>query len=159
MIRANKPYIIRENTVAHIIKTQSSPYTAMQMFDLVENCEHYPEFLPFCTRAISKPISDDELYGTLFINKGPFKKSFTTHNKMYRDAEPPFIDIKLVNGPFKRLDGEWRFVETEAGCQVTLELTYDMKSGLLNGALSSVFEWIAVTMVEAFCEQAKKRYG
>lgn len=131
----------------------------MQMFDLVENCEHYPEFLPFCTRAISEPINDNELRGTLFIDKGPFKKSFTTHNKMYRQAEPPYIDITLVNGPFKTLEGEWRFAETASGCEVTLELVYDMKSGLLNGALSGVFEWIAKSMVEAFCGQAHKRYG
>ncbi len=130
----------------------------MQMFDLVENFEYYPDFLPFCTRAISRPIGADELHGTLFINKGPFKKSFTTHNKMYRDSVPPYIDIKLVNGPFKQLEGYWRFVDGEAGCEVTLDLTYDMKSGLLNHALSSVFDWIAVTMVDAFCEQAHKIY-
>lgn len=131
----------------------------MQMFDLVQDCKHYPEFLPFCTHAISKSISENELYGTLFINKGPFKKSFTTHNKMYRYGNPPRIDITLVNGPFKTLEGEWRFVKTETGCEVTLDLAYDMKSGLLNNALSSVFEWIATSMVESFCQQAHKRYG
>lgn len=129
------------------------------MFDLVANFEHYPEFLPFCTKAYSKSVGESQLHGTLFIHSGPFRKSFTTHNHMYRQATPPYIDIKLVNGPFKRLEGEWRFVETANGCEVTLDLSYNMKSGLLNSALSGVFEWIAKSMVESFCEQAHKIYG
>lgn len=150
--------IIAQN-VAHIIKTQSSPYSAKQMFDLVANFENYPAFLPFCTRASSQSVGDNAVHGTLFIHKGPFRKAFTTHNTMFRDAEPAYIDIKLVNGPFRRLEGEWRFVETDNGCNVTLDLQYDMQSGLLNNALSGVFEWIAKTMVEAFCREAHKVYG
>lgn len=145
--------------MAHIIKTQSSPYSAQQMFDLVAHFEHYPDFLPFCTRASSKVVSENQVHGTLFIHKGPFRKSFTTHNTMYRDANPAYIDIKLVNGPFKHLEGEWRFVTTDNGCEVTLDLQYDMKSGLLNSALSGVFEWIAKTMVDSFCQQAHKVYS
>ncbi len=129
------------------------------MFDLVANFECYPEFLPFCTQAVSKPVGEDQLHGTLFINKGPFKKSFTTHNIMYREAQPAYIDITLVNGPFKELKGQWIFTETATGCNVTLDLTYDMKSGLLNQALSAIFEWIANTMVDSFCNQAYKKYS
>ncbi len=145
--------------MAHIIKTQSSPFSVEQMFNLVEDCNRYPDFLPFCSQAVGEYIGENELYGTLFINKGPFKKSFTTHNTMYRDENPARIDIKLVNGPFKKLEGEWRFVPTDNGCQVTLDLYYDMKSGLLNNALSNVFEWIAKSMVEAFCEESEQIYG
>lgn len=129
------------------------------MFDLVANFEHYPDFLPFCTRAISKPVDEHSVHGTLFIHKGPFRKSFTTHNTMYRNAIPAYIDIKLVNGPFRHLEGEWRFTPDDNGCKVTLDLQYNMKSGLLNNALSGVFEWIAKTMVEAFCNEAHKVYG
>ncbi|PIE45628.1 MAG: ubiquinone-binding protein [Gammaproteobacteria bacterium] len=146
--------------VAHIIKTQSSPYSAEQMFDLVANFEHYPDFLPFCSKACSRFVGNNQVHGTLFIHKGPFKKAFTTHNTMYRDAEPAYIDIKLVNGPFKTLYGEWRFMDNaQGGSQVTLDLCYDMKSGFLTGALSSVFEWIAKAMVESFCREAHKVYS
>ncbi len=129
------------------------------MFKLVEDCNHYPDFLPFCRQAVGQYIGENELHGTLFIHKGPFKKSFTTHNTMYRDETPARIDIKLVNGPFKQLEGEWRFTETANGCEVTLDLHYDMKSGLLNSALSGVFEWIAKAMVEAFCKESERIYG
>ncbi len=129
------------------------------MFDLVANFEHYPDFLPFCTRATSRPVGEHAVHGTLFIHKGPFRKSFTTHNTMYRQACPAYIDIQLVDGPFRHLQGEWRFTAGDDGCNVTLDLHYDMKSGLLNNALAGVFEWIAKAMVEAFCKQAHKVYG
>ncbi|PID65387.1 MAG: ubiquinone-binding protein [Gammaproteobacteria bacterium] len=129
------------------------------MFKLVEDCNHYPDFLPFCRQAVGQYIGENELHGTLLIHKGPFKKSFTTHNTMYRDETPARIDIQLVNGPFKRLEGEWRFTETADGCEVTLDLHYDMQSGLLNSALSGVFEWIAKAMVEAFCQESERIYG
>lgn len=145
--------------MAHIIKTQSSPYSAEQMFELVANFEHYPDFLPFCTQATSQVVGDNQVHGTLFIHKGPFVKSFTTHNTMHPNFSPPYIDIKLVNGPFKTLKGEWRFQPTDTGCEVTLDLHYDMKSGFLNQALSGVFEWMARTMVECFCAQAHKIYS
>lgn len=129
------------------------------MFELVANFEHYPDFLPFCTRAISKTVGENQVHGTLFIHKGPFRKSFTTHNTMLSDNDPMKIDIQLVNGPFRRLTGEWRFVEKSEGCEVTLDLDYDVKSGLLNNALSGVFEWIAKAMVDAFCQEAHQVYG
>lgn len=129
------------------------------MFELVANFEHYPNFLPFCTGVNSTVIDDNQLHGTLFIHKGPFRKSFTTHNTMQRDHQPPRILIALVDGPFKKLDGQWRFIKTENGCEVTLDLTYDMKSGLLNQALAGVFEWIAKAMVDKFCEEAHKIYS
>lgn len=145
--------------MAHIIKTEKTPYTAEQMFDLVEDFSRYPDFLPFCTQATGKNVGENQIHGTLFINKGPFKKAFTTHNTMHRTADPMRIDIQLVNGPFKALHGQWLFTDTENGSEVTLDLTYDMKSGLLNQALSGVFEWIANAMVEAFCKESEKIYG
>lgn len=129
------------------------------MFDLVAHFEHYPDFLPFCTHANSRSVGENQVHGTLFIHKGPFRKSFTTHNTMFREEQPLRIDINLVNGPFKQLEGEWLFRTTERGCEVTLDLSYDMKSGLLNHALSSVFEWIAKTMVESFCQEAHQVYS
>ncbi|MGY0399714.1 MAG: type II toxin-antitoxin system RatA family toxin [Ostreibacterium sp.] len=145
--------------MTHIIKTQSSPYSSEQMFDLVADCNHYPDFLPFCKRATGIPVGKNQIHTTLFIHKGPFRKSFTTHNTMCRDETPARINVKLVNGPFKKLEGHWLFTEVEDGCRVILELNYDMKSGLLNSALSGVFEWIVTSMVEAFCSRANKIYG
>ncbi len=137
-------------------RTQTSPYSKQQMFDLVSNFELYPDFLPFCQRAEARNIADNQVEGTLYINKGPFKKSFTTRNTL---IEPDKILIRLVDGPFRQLEGEWRFEEITTGhCQVTLELTFDMKAGLLNKALNGVFEVIAKTMIDSFCKKADLLY-
>lgn len=141
--------------VTHIIKKKSAPYSKAQMFDLVANFERYPAFLPFCQRATLKHLADNIVEGTLYIDKGPFKKSFTTRNELIK---PDKITIELVNGPFKNLQGEWRFDELNNQCQVTLDLSFDMKPGLFNKALSGVFEVIAKAMVDAFCKEADKLY-
>lgn len=64
----------------------------------------------------------------------------------------------MVDGPFKNLQGEWRFDEVNNHCKVTLDLSFDMKPGLFNKALSGVFEVIAKAMVDAFCKEADKLY-
>lgn len=141
--------------MAHIIKTKLTRYDKSQMFDLVADFERYPDFLPFCQRAVAKYLPDNQIQGTLFINKGPFKKSFTTHNTLIK---PDKIIIELVDGPFKKLQGEWRFDEIDNQCKVTLDLSFDMSAGLFNKALSGVFEVIAKAMVDAFCKEADRLY-
>ncbi|MPV85356.1 type II toxin-antitoxin system RatA family toxin [Ostreibacterium oceani] len=143
----------------HIIKTQNSPYSAEKMFELVANFQAYPDFLPFCTAAHGEPVAPNEVHGTLSIHKGPFTKSFTTHNTMYPDETPKKIAIALVNGPFSQLTGEWRFVDTASGSEVTLDLQYQMATGFFNQALSGVFDWIAKSMVDAFCQEAHRRHA
>lgn len=145
--------------MTHIIKTHSTPYSAEQLFDLVADFERYPTFLPFCTHASTQRISDDQVNGTLFVSKGPFKKAFTTQNTMQRHSNPPQILIHLVNGPFKTLDGHWQFIDHQHGSDVKLDLNFEMAASLLHYPLSSAFSWIAEAMVEAFCQQADSVYG
>lgn len=125
------------------------------MFDLVANFDDYPQFLPFCDRAIAKPVNDNQIEGTLFINRGPFKQSFTTRNTFHPKEK---IIIELVNGPFRQLEGEWRFEDSTSGSLVTLDLTFDMKNSLLKFAMSGVFEVIAKSMVDSFCKEAHRRH-
>ena len=43
------------------------PYTAAQMFKLVDEAEHYPDFLPWCSGARVRPISEDDLKVTAVL--------------------------------------------------------------------------------------------
>ena len=48
----------------------------------------------------------DEVKACLDIAKGSLHKSFTTHNRQQRNK---MIEMRLVEGPFERLEGYWRF--------------------------------------------------
>ena len=100
---------------------------------------------------------EESVEARLEIGRGPIRKSFTTRNLMTRDSR---IDIELVDGPFKHLQGCWRFVTQDgAGCRVRLDLEFELSNALLRRTLGPLFSEIANTMVDAFCQRAKELYG
>jgi len=96
------------------------PYSAAQVFDLVGDIERYPDFLPWCSRAQIVSNGGGEVVAELTIMKGRISERFTTRNVM---SYPDSIELHLVQGPFKRLAGMWRFTTlAELGSKVELEL-------------------------------------
>lgn len=133
------------------------PFTARQMFDLVQDVESYPEFLPWCRRASVDESGGTRMLATLEIAKGPLRKSFTTENRI---QAPERIDIALVKGPFRSLDGTWTFQDLEGdGARVSLEMRFEMAGALLGRTLAPIFSEIASTLVDAFCQRARALYG
>lgn len=131
--------------------------TPEQMFEVVNDIEAYPVFLPFCTSARVIERKEGELTASLEISKGGMTQAFTTKNLL---APPNHILLKLVAGPFSRLNGEWRFDAVGvAGCKVSLHLDFEFDSRLLNLAFGQVFKLVADRMVDAFCERAEQVYG
>ena len=127
------------------------------MFSLVAAIEHYPRFLPWCRSATVHVRTRTEVTASLEIARGPFRKSFTTRNRM---TDPERIDIELIDGPFSRLDGHWRFEGTAAqGCKVGFEMQFEISNRMLARVLAPLFEEIARTMVDAFCRRAHQIYG
>ena len=132
-------------------------HSAPQMFALVDAVEDYPKFLPWCDDA--KVIHRDEARtrATIHINYHGVTHSFTTENAK---NPPQSMTIRLVEGPFKVLDGEWRFnaLSPEA-CKIEFRLHYEFSSWLLEKLVGPVFSYIANTMVDAFVQRADKVYG
>ena len=127
------------------------------MFNLVADIERYPMFLPWCRSATVHARTASEVTASLEIARGPFRKSFTTRNRM---ADPDRIDIELVDGPFSRLDGCWSFEEIAARrCRVGFEVQFEISNRVLARVLSPLFEEIARTMVDAFSRRAHQVYG
>jgi len=91
------------------------------------------------------------------INFGVLKEEFTTEN-LERAGES--IDMKLVSGPFRSLEGGWRFTPlSEDACKVELNLRYEFKSALLGKLIGAAFDTIAGSLVDAFARQADGRFG
>ena len=57
-------------------------FTPQQMFDLVNDVERYPEFLPWCESADVYHHTENQMKASLGISKGGINKSFTTHNDL-----------------------------------------------------------------------------
>ncbi len=132
-------------------------YSAQQMFDLVAGIEDYPKFLPWCGGVEIRERNGNVVVASVGINYHGVKQSFTTSNE---NTAPTTIKMKLVDGPFKCLDGVWSFKPLrEDACKIELDLRYEFSSGLLDKLVGPVFGMIANSMVDSFCKRAETVYG
>jgi ribosome-associated toxin RatA of RatAB toxin-antitoxin module len=132
-------------------------YSPEEMFALVDAIEQYPEFLPWCGGSTVEARDDERTRASILIDYHGVKKRFSTENAKTR---PSRIDMKLVEGPFRHLDGTWSFLALgERACKVQFRLEYEFASHILGKLVGPVFEHIAKTFIEAFIARAEKVYG
>lgn len=143
--------------MAQVNKSALVPFSAEQMFQLVDDVPAYQEFLPWCGGSEEVSREEGVVVATVTIAKGSVNKSFTTRNTSENNQK---IHMTLVDGPFKELTGYWDFKELkENACKVTLHLDYEFSNRLLGLAVGPVFNQIANAMVDSFVERAKAVYG
>lgn len=131
-------------------------YSCEQMFDLVNDIKTYPQFLPGCLNSTLVSQTDETIVATLEVGKGPVKQSFTTKNTLKNVNR---IEMSLVEGPFKKLNGVWVFTYlSDDSCKIALSLEFEL-NGMLKLAFGGVFSQVANSMVEAFSNRAKVVYG
>lgn len=138
--------------MAKVKKSALVPYSASAMFDLVYDVCAYPEFLPWCRAAEIISESDEQICARLEIVRMGIHQAFSTCNHFERDR---WMNIDLLDGPFKKLTGGWRFLSLREGaCKVELELDFEFSGRLIDKAFGAVFAHIANTLVDAFCKRA-----
>jgi ribosome-associated toxin RatA of RatAB toxin-antitoxin module len=132
-------------------------FSARQMFDLVNDIEAYPRFLPWCGGSRILKREGDIVEAELMISKGGFKKSFSTRNVIDEGGR---ITVSLLEGPFSYLEGTWDFMPLrEDASKISLNLEFEMPGVLANLAFGAVFNQICNTMVSSFTQRAKEIYG
>ncbi len=149
-------YSILPATMAQVEKSVLVSYSAERMFRLVDETERYPEFLPWCANAEVKWRDDQVTVATLHIHYHGIRQQFTTENS--KDF-PTRMEIKLVEGPFRHLEGVWLFTPlTEDACKIEFKLHYEFSSHLLEKIVAPVFSHIAHSLVDAFVDRAENGY-
>ena len=137
-------------------KSRTVNFSCEQMFNLVNDVEHYAEFLPYCTESLVRHRDEDEVQATLVIGTAGISKSFTTRNRLQVNK---MIEIRLVDGPFSHLEGFWRFDEVDEGCKISFDLEFEFAGRMFSMLLGPVFDQVTNKMVDSFCERAKIVYG
>ncbi|MGH8320560.1 MAG: type II toxin-antitoxin system RatA family toxin [Gammaproteobacteria bacterium] len=138
-------------------KSALVPYTAAQMYTLVNDVESYPEFLPWCRSARVLSQTNSEMRASLELARSGFHKTFTTRNTLEPERG---IVIALDNGPFRHLEGHWRFEDlgTE-GSKVLLNMQFEFAGALLDLMAGPVFHEICNSLVDAFIRRAASLHG
>ena len=130
--------------------------SAAELYALVQDIDAYPEFLPWCVAAQVRERSPHRTVATLTVGMKGLKQSFTTENV---DREAESIDMKLLEGPFRRFAAHWRFRPLgRDAAKIEFSLGYEFASRIVARALDPLFETIANTMVDAFTRRAARRF-
>ncbi len=140
-----------------IRKSVLVPYSSAEMFDLVDDVERYPEFLPWCGGAQVLATRPEGKTARVDIAYRGVRAHFTTDNVNDR---PDSIVITLRDGPFRHLHGEWRFRSLdESACKVEFGLAYEFATQILDRVIGPVFGHIASTFIDAFVNRAQALHG
>lgn len=133
------------------------PFTAAQMYALVDDVPRYPQFLPWCRRAEELERTPAEVVASMDIHKGALHAQFTTRNRLEPAAA---IHLQLINGPFRMLSGAWRFSAIgSSGSRVSLQLQFAFANPLNAWLLEPVFEHTCNSLIDAFVARAQAIYG
>lgn len=137
-------------------KSALVPYSSAQMFALVSDVASYPQFLPWCKASEVMSQDEDGIQASVTLSWAGVEKTFVTRN-LHQQGQ--VIDIQLVEGPFKQLEGIWRFEQLgELGSKVTLDLEFSFSSRILDKMVGPVFTQIANSLVESFHKRAQEVY-
>ncbi|HUN68638.1 MAG TPA: type II toxin-antitoxin system RatA family toxin [Burkholderiales bacterium] len=128
--------------------------SAETFYALVEEIEAYPSFLPWCAAAVVRERSAGRTVATLTLGVKGIRQSFTTENT---NVPGRSIDMRLLEGPFKRFAASWRFTALQAqACKAEFSLEYQFANRLVAATLGPVFSHIADSTVEAFTKRANR---
>ena len=132
--------------------------TPERMFELINEIERYPEFVPGCVAADVLARTESEIRARLTVGRGPMRTTFTTRNGLTPASQ---ISMELIEGPFRSLQGLWTLTPVTAagsdqviGCRVSLALDFEPKSGLAGLAMGPLVEQTASSLVDAFVARA-----
>ena len=135
-------------------------YSAAEMFALVTDIVSYPQFLPWCDQSAVLAEDEQGMTAKVGLSMAGLRQSFTTRNTHIEDRK---ISLKLVDGPFSKLDGQWDFIPvgkaSDRACKVEFTLNYDFDNAALATLVGPVFDRIAGSLVEAFVKRAAEVYG
>ncbi len=139
-----------------ITRSALVPYSAEQMFKLVNDVEAYPAFLPGCAGSRVLEASDNSMTASVDVSKAGIRKTFTTRNELVKGEA---IKMELVDGPFRKLVGGWHFTSLDVdACKIELNLDFEFTNGLVEMAFGKIFNELAMNMVKAFTQRAREIY-
>ena len=126
------------------------------VFDIVNRVNLYKNFVPYCTE--SKILSEDDKFmeDKLDFNLKGLSTSFTTRNEIKKNQS---INMKLIDGPFKFLDGVWDFKSVDGKTIIYLHINYEAENKIVEYTVGKSLDKITNYLVKAFIDESMKKNG
>jgi coenzyme Q-binding protein COQ10 len=138
-------------------------HSASEMFDLVADVEHYPEFVPMCralkVRQRNQGEEDIEvIVADMTVSFKLIRETF--RSRVTLDRPKLRILVEYLQGPFSRMQNRWSFVPAgDDACDVEFYIDYEFKSRMLGVLMGSMFDMAFRRFASAFEQRADKVYG
>jgi coenzyme Q-binding protein COQ10 len=136
------------------------PHLPERMFDLVNDLESYPRFLPNVSSMHvrrDREMPDKVRYAKMTIRFGPVTQSYTS--KVVADPKAQTITAKAVDGPFKHLDSKWTFEPEGMGTRIRFDIDFKFSNPLIAAVAEPAFAQKQQEIIDAFINEADRRFG
>ena len=135
-----------------IYRSQEVAMSQQDLFQLVADVENYPKFLPWCNSVTITEKTSTTIIAELDCDLHGIPIEFTTRNK---NNYPESIEVSLVKGPFKTLNGTWKFESLgENMCKVEFRINWKMANFFLEKTTGLVFGQLSQKIFDSFIRKA-----
>lgn len=133
------------------------PFTANQVYELVNDVEAYPQYMDGCVAASVLRHDGDLMEAQLELARGGISQRFSTRNRLVAGES---IALELIEGPFEVFNGRWDFRALgENACKVSLRLEFAVNNALVGVAAARLFDRVTGDLVDAVSRRAAHLYG
>lgn len=141
----------------HIERSALIAFPAADVYALVNDVKRYDEFLPWCSHAEVLSESETEVVARIDITVRGRRETLVTRNRLTPTSA---IALEMVEGPFRRFEGRWRFTPVgDAGCRVDLVVSFELANRLVGAFAAPFLNRIADRIVDAFAARAREVLG
>jgi coenzyme Q-binding protein COQ10 len=138
-------------------------HSASDMFDLVADVEHYPEFVPLCrSLSVRRRTQDGEgrdvVTADMTVAYKLISETFTS--RVTLDREKLEVLVEYIEGPFQKMNNRWNFRPAgDHACDVEFFIAYEFRSRTLGLLMGAMFEAAFRRFSAAFERRADQVYG
>ena len=145
-----------------ISTTKRVRHAASEMFDLVADVEHYPEFVPLCeslaVRRRTTANGKEIVVADMTVAYKLIRETFTS--RVTLDRPNLEILVEYIEGPFRRMNNRWKFRAVQDGvCDVEFFIIYEFRSRTLGMLMGTIFDAAFRRFAAAFERRADQVYG
>ncbi|HEY4199630.1 MAG TPA: type II toxin-antitoxin system RatA family toxin [Devosiaceae bacterium] len=136
------------------------PHLIDRMFDLVNDLEDYPRFVPNCKDMQVKrddAAGGDVRFARMTIQFGPVTQAYTS--RVTANRADRTISAKALDGPFSYLDSKWTFEPEGEGTRIRFDIDFKIANPLIASVAEQAFAAKQDQIMDAFVDEANRRYG
>jgi coenzyme Q-binding protein COQ10 len=138
-------------------------HSAADMFDLVADVEHYPEFVPMCKalKVRQRSASGEGIEIVVADMTVSFKLVRETfRSRVTLDRPKLQILVEYLQGPFSHMQNRWTFRPGgDQACEVEFFIDYEFRSRTLGMLMGGMFDLAFRRFAAAFEARADQVYG